>query len=192
MMTALAILIVLATTAAMFAEKHEDGALPRGRTAWIRAVAYWVFTLLIALEMAAGGLWDLLRIEFVRVALAQLGYPPYLPYIIGVWKIPCALVLLAPRFPRLKEWAYAGAFFNYTGAAASHFLAGDGAGKWAGPLVFAALTLASWALRPPERRLGRQSPAVALPAVTWFVPIVITAAFLVFSLATLPEGPPPP
>jgi hypothetical protein len=30
------------------------------------------------------------------------------------------VALLAPRLPRLKEWAYAGAVFNYTGAAASH------------------------------------------------------------------------
>ncbi len=43
---------------------------------------------------------------------------------IGVWKIPCALGLLAPRFPRVKEWPIAGAFFNYTGAAASWLLLG--------------------------------------------------------------------
>lgn len=191
MSAALVILILLATMAAVFAEKHEEDALPRGRRAWIRVIAYWVFTLLIAYEMAAGALWALLGIEYVRVSLARLGYPPYLPYILGVWKIPCALVLLVPRFPRLKEWAYAGMIFNYTGAVASHVLVGDGADKWAAPLVLAAFTLGSWALRPPGRRLGRQSPVVTLRVVTWFVPIVIVAAFLVFSLATLPKGPPP-
>ncbi len=44
--------------------------------------------------------------------------------------------------------------FQFTGAAASHFLVGDGAGKWATPLVLAAITLASWALRPAARRLA--------------------------------------
>lgn len=77
---------------------------------WIRTVAYWVFTLIVAYEMAAGGIWDLLRIEYVRVIMAHLGYPMYVLTIIGVWKIPCAVVLLVPRFLRLKEWAYAGAF----------------------------------------------------------------------------------
>jgi hypothetical protein len=65
---------------------------------WIRTIAYWVFMLFVAYEMAAGGIWDLLRIEYVRVVLAHLGYPMYLLTIIGVWKIPCAFVLLVPRF----------------------------------------------------------------------------------------------
>ena len=54
----------------------------------IRTISYWIFTFLIAYEMVAGGLWDLLRIEYVRVILAHLGYPMYLLTIIGVWKIP--------------------------------------------------------------------------------------------------------
>jgi DoxX-like family len=117
------------------------------------AIAYWVTTILIASEMALGGAWDLLRITYVRSVIEHLGYPNYFLLIIGVWKIPCAVALVAPRFPRLKEWAYAGAFFNYTGAVASHLAVGDGVSKWLGPLAFAAITLASWALRPPNRRL---------------------------------------
>jgi hypothetical protein len=103
--------------------------------------------------MALGGAWDLLRIPYVRTVIVHLGYPTYFLLIIGTWKIPCAAALLAPRFPRLKEWAYAGAVFNYTGALASHLAVGDGVSSWAGPLIFAAITLASWALRPPNRRL---------------------------------------
>ncbi len=81
-----------------------------------RAVAYWVCTVLLAWEMAAGSMWDLLRIEYTRGVLTHLGYPHYVLFILGVWKLPCAITLLVPRFPRLKEWAYAGAVFNYTGA----------------------------------------------------------------------------
>jgi uncharacterized membrane protein YphA (DoxX/SURF4 family) len=117
------------------------------------AIAYWFTTILITSEMALGGMSDLLRIPYVRSVIEHLGYPAYFLLIIGVWKIPCAVALIAPRFPRLKEWAYAGAFFNYTGAVASHLAVGDSASKWVGPLVFAAITLASWALRPPNRRL---------------------------------------
>src|SRR5262249_48880364 len=102
----------------------------RGR---VYRIAYWVATLIVANEMVAGALWDLLRIEYVRGVMPSLGYPLYMLYIIGVWKLPCAVTLLVPRFPRLKEWAYAGAFFNYTGALASHVLAGDGPAKWAWP-----------------------------------------------------------
>jgi DoxX-like protein len=187
----LIVFVVIATVAAILAAGHEEDVVAQGRVAWAHAIAYWLLTLLVAFEMAAGALWDLLRIEYVRVIFTHLGYPLYLLDILGVWKIPCALVLLVPRFARLKEWAYAGAFFDYTGAAASHLLAGDGSGEWVGPLVFAAFTLASWALRPPTRRLPRLRPATEIRAVTWYVPILIVAAMLVFAFFTLPKGAPP-
>src|SRR5215831_3316522 len=107
------------------------------------SVLYWFFTLVLAYEMVAGSMWDLLRIEFVRTVFTRIGYPHYLLTILGVWKLPCALVLVVPRFLRLKEWAYAGAFFTYSGAAASHILSGDAPGRWVGPAVFAVFTLAS-------------------------------------------------
>jgi hypothetical protein len=117
-----------------------------------RAIAYWMTTMIIAAELAVGGVWDILRTDYVREVLEQqLGYPAYFSVIIGVWKVPGALVLLVPRLPRLKEWAYAGAVFTYTGAAASHLAVGDGAFAL-GPIGFAAIALASWALRPSARR----------------------------------------
>jgi uncharacterized membrane protein YphA (DoxX/SURF4 family) len=117
-----------------------------------RVVAYWVTTAIIAAELAVGGVWDILRIDYVREVLEQrLGYPAYFAVIIGVWKVPGAVALLVPRVPRLKEWAYAGAVFTYTGAAASHVAVGDGAGAL-GPIIFAGIALASWALRPSARR----------------------------------------
>jgi hypothetical protein len=118
----------------------------------IRVVAYWAFTGLIAFEMIAGSFWDLFNIEYVNVILKHLGYPSYIHTVIGIWKLPCGLALLAPGFPRLKEWAYAGAVFNYWGATSSHFLAGDAPGRWVDPLVLAGFTLASWALRPAAPR----------------------------------------
>ena len=120
----------------------------------LRLVAYWLTTLLIASEMALGGYWDLARIQLVRTIMLHIGYPLYTLSILGCWKIPGAIAIVIPRFTRLKEWAYAGIFFNYSGAAASHLLAGDGPRGWAGPAVFALIGLASWALRPPSRVLG--------------------------------------
>jgi len=119
-----------------------------------RLVAYWIATLLIASEMALGGVWDLARIHYVRIIMDHLGYPLYTLTILGFWKIAGACAIVTPRFTRLKEWAYAGMFFNYSGAAASHLLAGDGLRVWAAPALFALLSVASWALRPPSRVLG--------------------------------------
>jgi DoxX-like family len=82
-----------------------------------------------------------------------LGYPSYLMTILGVWYTLAGLALVAPRLPRLKEWAYAGLLFNYTGAAVSHLIVGDGAGGLVAPIIFTGLTIASWAMRPPARCL---------------------------------------
>src|SRR5262249_43172251 len=147
-----------------------------------RVIAYWTFTVIAAWEMVAGSMWDLLRIEFTRGVFTHLGYPHYLLLIIGAWKLPCAVTLLVPRFGRLKEWAYPAAIFNYTGAAASHLAVGDGPSQWIGPLVFSAITLASWVLRPQDRRLPQAAPSAPLRPAAWIAPLGLTAAFLVLSL----------
>jgi len=123
-------------------------------TSRTRLLAYWAVTLLIAFELVLGGSWDLARTHYVRALMDHLGYPLYTLTILGCWKIAGACAIVTPRFTRLKEWAYAGMFFNFTGAAASHLFAGDGPRGWAAPAFSALLTLASWALRPPSRVLG--------------------------------------
>lgn len=86
--------------------------------------------------------------------MAHLGYPAYFITIIGAWKILATIALLLPGFPRLKEWAYAGIFFNMTGAAISHAVVGEPAWHIAVTLSFAALDVISWATRPQGRVLG--------------------------------------
>ena len=124
--------------------------LPPSRT---RRIAYWVATLIVALETGVGGIMDLMRTEHVRMVVSHLGYPVYLLTILGLWKIPGAVMLLLPRFLRLREWAYAGIFFEMTGAAGSHAVFHD-AGYMAITLTFALLTLASRMLLPPDRSAG--------------------------------------
>ena len=85
--------------------------------------------------------------------MTKLGYPGYVAVILGVWKVLGGVAVLIPRFPRLKEWAYAGMVFDLTGAAASHAAGGDPAGKIATPLIILCIVMASWALRPESRAL---------------------------------------
>jgi hypothetical protein len=84
--------------------------------------------------------------------LEHLGYPAYFSVILGVWKLLGEVALLVPRFPRLKEWVYAGMFFNMTGAVASHLAVGDPAVTLIAPITFTGLVAASWLLRPLARR----------------------------------------
>jgi uncharacterized membrane protein YphA (DoxX/SURF4 family) len=118
-----------------------------------RRIVYWAATAVICWELLLGGVWDILRIPYVYdMVVADLGYPEYFLVILGVWKLLGGVTLLAPRFPRLKEWAYAGAFFNYSGAVASHMAVGDGVEAWWGPAGFAVILMVSWWLRPTSRR----------------------------------------
>lgn len=128
-----------------------------------KVVSYWVTTILLAMELAVGGGWDLARRHDAVVVVAHLGYPTYILTILGFWKLLAVIALLLPGFGRLKEWAYAGAFFEMTGATASHLIYRD-AGWQAQTLLtlcLAALTVASWALRPPSRVVGTLFPARA-------------------------------
>jgi hypothetical protein len=119
-----------------------------------RPIAYWIVTVLLVLETITGAFWDLLKVPAARDPLVHLGYPDYLLVILGVWKLLAVIALLVPRFAIVKEWAYAGIFFEMTGAIASHLAAGDGFSTWAVAAVFALVIIASWAWRPASRRTG--------------------------------------
>ena len=116
-----------------------------------KVIAYWLTTGLFAAAFLASGAAELAAAPAAVAATLALGYPVYVLTILGVWKVLSVPALLAPRLPRLKEWAYAGIFFDLTGAAVSHAVTGDSPGKIATPLVLLLLAGASWALRPPSR-----------------------------------------
>jgi uncharacterized membrane protein YphA (DoxX/SURF4 family) len=120
-----------------------------------RAIAYWVTTILGPASFVIGGYLNLTRDPQVMTTLAHLGYPPYFATIMGVWKLLGAIAIVAPGLPKLKEWAYAGFFFDLTGAAATRAFVGDGVADILAPLVFLALVMASRALAPASRKLDR-------------------------------------
>jgi uncharacterized membrane protein YphA (DoxX/SURF4 family) len=119
----------------------------------LKVIAYWATTILGPASFVIGGTLFLSHSEQQVATLTQLGYPSYVLYILGVWKLLGVIAILVPGFPRLKEWAYAGFFFDLTGASASQAFAGQDAVQIVAPLGFLALVLASWALRPRSRRL---------------------------------------
>jgi uncharacterized membrane protein YphA (DoxX/SURF4 family) len=123
-----------------------------------RLVAYWVTTGLVASSMLSGGVTHVLHVPASVEAFVHLGYPLHFVTLLGIWKILGALALLAPKLPRLKEWAYAGITFDLTGAAFAWAAVGgsdtlSNTGHIIVPLVGLALALTSWALRPDSRRL---------------------------------------
>ena len=123
-----------------------------------KPIVYWIMTGLVAFFIGGGGLAQIWQYRAnPHGVVPELAYPMYFFFILGVWKFLGALTILVPRFPLLKEWAYAGIFFDLTGAAASCAMSG-GYGAYGfhviAPLIITGLTVASWALRPPSRVIG--------------------------------------
>jgi uncharacterized membrane protein YphA (DoxX/SURF4 family) len=120
----------------------------------IRLIAYWIITVLVAAEFLIGGVMDIFKLPPYNAVASHLGYPAYFSIIMGTWKVLGSVAIIVPRFVRLKEWAYAGMFFNVTGALASHIFANDAIVVFIAPIIFACLVVASWALRPASRKMA--------------------------------------
>ena len=120
-------------------------------------IIYWIATLWLSLGMVATGVAQVLKMKAGQGALDQithLGYPVYLLTILGIWKLLGVGAVLMPKFPLVKEWAYAGFFFVTTGAIASHLISGDPVTAILPALLLLVLTLVSWYFRPAERKLA--------------------------------------
>jgi hypothetical protein len=132
----------------------EAGAADAGGFAMkAKAIGYWVTTGLLCAELVTGGVWDVSHSGYAAGIVARLGYPVYILTILGVWKLLAVPALIAPGVPRLKEWAYAGIFFEMTGAAASHAACGE-LKEMIVPSILTVLGMASWWMRPPGRTMG--------------------------------------
>src|SRR3982751_349485 len=94
-------------------------------------IFYWIVTGLLAALIAFGAVPDLIKHPEAIKVMEHLGYPVYLLPFLGVAKLLGVIAILVPRFPRLKEWAYAGLFFDLSGALYSHISIRDPASVWA-------------------------------------------------------------
>ncbi|AGA80465.1 DoxX family protein [Echinicola vietnamensis] len=116
-------------------------------------IIYWIATVWLSLGMLSTGIVQLIKMEEEVASMQHLGYPGYLLTILGVWKILGVTAILIPKYPLLKEWAYAGFFFVMTGAMASHLIIGDDTTTLFGPGLLIVLTVVSWCFRPEPRKL---------------------------------------
>jgi len=131
--------------------------LPAGKAS---KIIYWISTIWLALGMVSTGMVQLTK-QVAEGAVAppgvwgitKLGYPIYFLTVIGVWKILGSIAVLVPKFPLLKEWAYAGFFFIMSGAIFSHIAVGSSVTELIPSLLLLILTCVSWYFRPLSRRI---------------------------------------
>jgi len=120
-------------------------------------IIYWIATIWLSLGMLSTGIVQLLKMKGDSPgsldSMTHLGYPAYFVTILGICKILGVVVLLLPKFPLLKEWAYAGFFFMMSGAIFTHIAAGSPLGEIFPSLLLLMLVVISWYFRPADRKL---------------------------------------
>lgn len=116
-------------------------------------IIYWIATLWLSLGMASTGIVQVMKMKEEVEMMTRLGYPLYFLTILGIWKFLGVIAVLIPKFPILKEWAYAGFFFAMSGGVFSHLAVGDEAIELFGPVLLLILTAVSWYFRPESRRI---------------------------------------
>jgi hypothetical protein len=118
-----------------------------------KKIIYWIATLWVSLGMGVTGVVQFLKGKEEVDFITNLGYPVYILTLLGIWKVLGVVAILVPKFPLVKEWAYAGFFFAMSGAVFSHAAHGDGGKEFFGPVLLLVLTVVSWYFRPDDRRL---------------------------------------
>ena len=123
-------------------------------------IIYWISTIWLASGMLSTGTLQLFKVKAEGAVappgvygITHLGYPIYFLTILGVWKILGVVAVLIPKFPLLKEWAYAGFFFAMSGAVFSHIASGDSMTENVPALLLLILTVISWSFRPADRKI---------------------------------------
>jgi hypothetical protein len=119
-------------------------------------IIYWIATIWLALGMMSTGMVQLLKAKAGAGgadSVAHLGYPGYFLTILGIWKVLGVIAVLIPKFPVVKEWAYAGFFFAMSGAIFSHIASGNAVTEIFPALLLLVLTIISWYFRPAERKV---------------------------------------
>jgi hypothetical protein len=122
----------------------------------LRKIAYWGATALVATEALYGAFTYLTTATVAVERFEHVGYPQQLRVLLGIAKLAGALVLVLPRLPALKEWAYAGFTFTWIAASVAHYLAGDGALALL-PVALLGTLAVSYISRPANRRGGAKA-----------------------------------
>ena len=118
-----------------------------------RTIAYWGATGLVTIVPLLAAFAYLTTSPEAVENFRHVGYPQQLRVLLGVAKLAGAIVLLLPRLPMLKEWAYAGFTFMWIAATVAHYLAGDRP-LFLLPVALIAVLSVSYVTRSSDRRIS--------------------------------------
>ena len=88
-------------------------------------IYYWICTGNLIPGLGIGSIYGILFHPGSTDQFVRLGYPVYLAPFLGVARILGLIAIIIPKYPRLKEWAYAGLAFDIVGAVYSQIITGQ-------------------------------------------------------------------
>jgi len=89
-------------------------------------IIFWTSTILLSGLLLFSSAMYLFQHGNVEEIYQGLGFPTYLIYPSAIAKITAVIVLLFFYKSKLKEWAYAGLFFDFLLAFFAHIMINDG------------------------------------------------------------------
>jgi len=121
-------------------------------------IIYWIFTSLFALLMLSSAIPDVLSSPVAVKGMHEgLGYPVYFIPFIGVAKLLGVVAILIPGYPRIKEWAFAGLFFDLIGATYSIISSGAPPANWVFMALPLSLGIGAYIFYHKKRKAGAES-----------------------------------
>ena len=89
-------------------------------------IIYWIGTGLLSVMMLMSASMYILNHEMVSQTFTSLGFPIYIIYPLAILKVLGVIAILSRKSKFLKEWAYAGFFFDFVLALSAHWVVNDG------------------------------------------------------------------
>ncbi|MNS55423.1 hypothetical protein D3C72_882580 [compost metagenome] len=121
-------------------------------------IAYWIITACTLIGFLLSAVNELIRSPETLISTTQLlGYPAYFLTLLGVAKIIGILVLVIPKYFRLKEWAYAGFTIDCISAFWSEMTVGNPKGSIKSIVVFLFVMLSYYLLRKMQKGVELQA-----------------------------------
>jgi hypothetical protein len=122
-------------------------------TMYLPRLIYWISSVLLSLMLLFSAFMYLFNHEQVKIVFELLGYPGYLIYPLGIFKILAVMAIISSKSRFLKNLAYAGIFYNFSLAFIAHLVKGDGEGFFAflGLLFLAVSFLFDKILKPRHK-----------------------------------------
>jgi hypothetical protein len=111
-----------------------------------KKIIYWAVTTLLSVLCIMGSFVDIAHKPDAVALITHLGYPIYFISFIGILRLFGIIAILVPGYPMIKEWAYAGLFFDMFGALYSAIANGDALSSWIAPLIAMLLVIGSYIL----------------------------------------------